>query len=119
MRFEITIRNRNLRLKLSDRGKIEIAQIAREIIEIQSRAGLGANGEPLVGKNGDRLTLYQTGELLTNVDIQPLRLVYKADHAKYVSARFRFGGIAPQYQKQFEERLKPILDRELQLTYDN
>jgi hypothetical protein len=119
MRFEITIRNRNLRLKLSDRGKIEIAQVAREIIEIQSRAGLSADGTPLIGKHGNRLTLYDTGELLNNVDIQPLKLIYKAEHALHVSLRFRFGGIAPQDQQQFETRIKPILDRELQLIYDN
>lgn len=119
MQFEIVVRNANLRLQLSDRGKIEIAQVAREIIEMQSRAGVGADGQPLVGTHGDRKTLYDTGRLLTDVDVQPLRLVFKADYAEHVHARFRFGGIAPQYKQQFEERIKPILDRELKLLYES
>jgi hypothetical protein len=94
------------RLGLSAAGKEALAELAREFMQKQARAGISADGAPLPPS----VDLHQSGRLFRDVTIQPNgEIRFNAPYAATVNARYGFAGIAPQYRAEYAQRAAEIV----------
>ena len=95
----------------------QVARRQMAAAERQAKAGIDGDGEPLVGKDGQRLDLYESGALWREYSVleEPgggATLILK-DHARYVLAEL--GGkhksltLSAPYQAHLETELASLL----------
>lgn len=111
--MSVRVSARPVQLKLSTRGRIEMARATLVILEKQARAGVSATGAAFGQGLEKRIDLHDSGRLFRDVVIFRGRLSFRAPYAGFVADKWKFLAIAPQYRSEYERAVTDIARREL------
>lgn len=114
-------------LYFSLRGQNQVAEIAFNTIERQTRQSISASGVAYpTGTTKNPLTMINTGEMiLRNRDksstfsqngqnpIGKIELEFKTSYASAVNARYNWAGISNRFIARFEADIQPVLETEI------
>lgn len=111
--FEIVVTEEEV--ELSAEGESALLHDARLALEAQSLAGLNRDGQPLLGKSGNRLDLHDTGRLYRNVTEAPAQggLIYNEPYAQEVLTKYKADALNDASQAALEEKLTPMLNEQV------
>lgn len=78
---------------------------ARRFFDENVALRLEANGQTFP----EGVTLRRTGQLLDTARAEAGQVVYPAEYAPYVHARYNWAGIPPQRQEEWTRRIAPLV----------
>ncbi len=97
-----------IRLYVEEGGQQLAAEEVREVILLQSGAGISASGARFpAGVTKNPLTMYDTGRMQDDdVVVTPGQIEYYAPYARIVDERYDWAGVSPQYMTEVDRRLQ-------------
>ena len=97
-----------MRIYVEEGGQQLAAEEVREVILLQSGAGISASGTPFpAGSTKNPLTMFDTGRMQDeDVVVTPGQIEYYAPYANIVDGRYDWAGVSPQYMTEVDRRLQ-------------
>jgi hypothetical protein len=110
LKFEVIVSEEEVELDIA--GEVILLREAREALEQQALAGIDAKGQPILGKDGQRLDLHDTGAMWQDVTEAPAQhaLIFNQPYAGIVLKKYNADALAPASQVALERKIEAPLD---------